>query len=208
MTEQTLSNPKTPDDSQREVDSSAPICSAPLVLDVCCGSRAMWFDRKDPRAIYLDRRRETVTEILPTRNQTVVIDPDIVAEFTNIPFPDESFHLVVMDPPHVQREEPKGNITKRYGCLNGDWREMLRGGFAECFRVLKPGGTFIFKWSSVQFPLKDILKLTPEKPLFGHQSGKRMNTHWVAFIKQNDQVQRSTDPDNTVEFSEAATKDE
>jgi SAM-dependent methyltransferase len=161
------------------------------VLDVCCGSRAMWFDRKDPRAIYLDRRRETVTEILPTRNQKVVIDPDIVSEFTDIPFPNDSFDLVVMDPPHVQRKEPKGNITKRYGCLSGDWREMLRGGFAECFRVLKPGGTFIFKWSSVQFPLKDILELTPEKPLFGHQSGRRMNTHWVAFIKQNSHDQQT-----------------
>jgi len=145
----------------------------------------MWFDRKDDRAVYLDRRRETVTEILPTRNQKVVIDPDMVAEFTSLPFVDGCFHLVVMDPPHVQRENPLGNITKRYGCLNGDWRGMLRDGFSECFRVLKPGGTFIFKWSSVQFPLKDILELTPEKPLFGHQSGKRMNTHWVAFIKQN-----------------------
>jgi SAM-dependent methyltransferase len=175
---------------QKEIEDTtgsglvAPPCSA-LVLDVCCGSRAMWFDRKDDRAVYLDRRRETVTEILPTRNQKVVIDPDMVAEFTSLPFVDECFHLVVMDPPHVQREKPLGNITKRYGCLNGDWRRMLRDGFSECFRVLKPGGTFIFKWSSVQFPLKDILELTPEKPLFGHQSGKRMNTHWVAFIKQN-----------------------
>lgn len=158
----------------------------PPVLDACCGSRAMWFDRSDNRAVFVDRRSETVTEILPGRTQEVVIAPDQMADFTDLPFPDNTFALVVMDPPHVQREAMLGNITKRYGCLNGDWREMLRSGFAECFRVLRPEGVLIFKWSSVQFPLKDILPLAePHKPLFGHQSGKRMNTHWVTFMKPN-----------------------
>ena len=162
------------------------IVRLPPVLDACCGGRAMWFDREDDRAVFVDRRRETITEILPGRNQQVVIDPDILSDFTDLPFPDESFALVVMDPPHVQREEMLGNITKRYGCLNGDWRGMLRDGFKECFRVLRPDGVLIFKWSSVQFPLKEILPLAePYKPLFGHQSGKRMNTHWVAFLKPN-----------------------
>ena len=145
----------------------------------------MWFDRADSRAVYVDKRRETVTEILPGRNQQVVIDPDTVADFTNLPFPSDTFALVVFDPPHVQREKPLGNMTKRYGHLCGEWREMLRQGFAECFRVLRPEGVLVFKWSSVQFPLRDILALTPEKPLFGHQSGVKMQTHWVAFLKPN-----------------------
>jgi SAM-dependent methyltransferase len=169
---------------------AAPICSAfPPVLDACCGGRAMWFDRKDERALYVDRRCETVTLTATTGDRLHHINPDIIADFTDLPFPDNSFALVVMDPPHVQRQEMLGNITKRYGCLNGDWREMLRKGFSECFRVLKPEGTLIFKWSSVQFPLKDILPLAlPHKPLFGHQSGKRMNTHWIAFLKPNAQA--------------------
>jgi len=29
----------------------------------------------------------------------------------------------------------------------------------------------------------EILALTPEVPLFGHQSGKTMQTHWIAFLK-------------------------
>ena len=27
------------------------------------------------------------------------------------------------------------------------------------------------------------ITLTPEKPLFGHRSGKQQKTHWVTFIK-------------------------
>ena len=28
------------------------------------------------------------------------------------------------------------------------------------------------------------LELTDEKPLFGHISGKRANTHWITFMKE------------------------
>ena len=44
-------------------------------------------------------------------------------------------------------------------------------------------GTLIFKWNEVRFPIKEILELTDAKPLYGHKSGKKMQTHWVAFIK-------------------------
>ena len=60
---------------------------------------------------------------------------------------------------------------------------MIKGGFSECFRVLKPNGTLIFKWDEYEIPIKEILKLTDQKPLFGHISGKRAQTHWVTFIK-------------------------
>jgi hypothetical protein len=51
--------------------------------------------------------------------------------------------------------------------------------------VLKPGGTLIFKWAETEFPLREILALTPHKPLYGHRSGKASKTHWVAFCKPN-----------------------
>jgi hypothetical protein len=63
---------------------------------------------------------------------------------------------------------------------------MLRDGFAECFRVLAPSGVLIFKWTETQIPLRDILALTPEKPLFGHQSGAKARTHWCTFMKAPD----------------------
>jgi hypothetical protein len=33
--------------------------------------------------------------------------------------------------------------------------------------------------------LREVLALTPEKPLYGHRSGKKAQTHWVAFLKPN-----------------------
>ena len=155
-------------------------------------------DKKDPRAIYTDRRNESY-EIAPDRaypSGTVIhVRPDVVADFTALPFADESFWHVVFDPPHVECKAKTGTI-KKYGSLEGEWREMLRKGFSECFRVLKPNGTLIFKWCETQIPLKEILALTPEKPLYGHKGGRKSVTHWMAFLKPNgtDQPRRGDAP--------------
>ena len=133
--------------------------------------------------MYLDKRSETIQADKRPGRKPIEIAPDILADFTSLPFPDNTFYLVVFDPPHIERTEAKGALTKYYGVLTGDWREMLRNGFAECFRVLKPNGTLIFKWAESEYPVSEILKLTPEKPLFGNKSGKLNKTHWIAFIK-------------------------
>ncbi len=44
----------------------------PAVLDACCGSRMFWFDRKDPRAVFVDKRRETHT--LPDQSAAPQVD--------------------------------------------------------------------------------------------------------------------------------------
>jgi SAM-dependent methyltransferase len=75
-------------------------------------------------------------------------------------------------------------MADKYGQLDKKtWPDDLRAGFAECFRVLRPEGVLIFKWSEFDIPLRDVLALTPVKPLFGHPSGKAQKTHWVAFMK-------------------------
>lgn len=155
----------------------------PPVLDACCGSRAFWFDKRDGRALFVDIRRETIPQPRADGPRSpVVIDPDVVADFRDLPFPDDSFSLVVFDPPHVPGK-PTGNVLAYYGALGPDWRETLRRGFRECFRVLKPGGTLVFKWAETAIPIAEVLSLTPEPPLFGHKSGKLSKTHWVAFLK-------------------------
>jgi len=165
----------------------------PPVLDACCGKRAMWFDNHDGRALFLDKRTET--RQLDTRpgRSPCVIAPDVQGDFSDMPFPSDTFDHVVFDPPHILREAPKGWITHKYGVLNGDWREMLRKGFAECFRVLRPGGTLVFKWSDSNVPVREILALTPERPLYGHKSGKLSKTHWIAFLKPNVGSEASND---------------
>lgn len=161
----------------------------PPVLDACCGSRMFWFDRKDPRALYVDKRREThMAKDCSVKNgeREIVVNPDLIADFTALPFPDCTFSLVVFDPPHIQRNGDSSWLLKKYGVLRGAWREEISKGFAECFRVLATGGTLIFKWCEIEIPLREILSLTPERPLFGHRTGKAAKTHWCAFIKLND----------------------
>lgn len=160
----------------------------PPVLDACCGSRMFWFDRKDPRCLYIDNRCEKyLSKDCSVKNgeREIVVNPDMLVDFTDMPFPDNTFFHVVFDPPHIRRNGDTSWLLKKYGVLRGDWGEMLRKGFAECFRVLKPGGTLIFKWSEVEIPLREILLLTPEIPLYGHRTGKQAKTHWVAFLKSN-----------------------
>ena len=165
---------------------STDLLGFPAVLDVCCGPRMMWFDKRDKRALFVDKRKQTVKGAwgpASAGRKDVVIDPDIIADFTDMPFPSDSFNLVVFDPPHIRRLEATGKVSQTFGVLVPGWEAMLQLGFAECFRVLKPGGTLIFKWCEVEIPLARVLALTPEKPLFGHRSGKKAQTHWCAFLK-------------------------
>ena len=150
----------------------------------------MWFDKHDDRCLFADQRRETM-EICHLPSQTgrsaKVVDPDQIHDFRNMPYEDESFYHVVFDPPHVRNISMRSVTGFSYGSLNRKtWQNDLSAGFAECFRVLKPNGTLIFKWNEVDIPLKDVLALTSHKPLYGHKSGKKANTHWVAFIKSVD----------------------
>jgi SAM-dependent methyltransferase len=138
--------------------------SLPPILDACCGSRMFWFDKHDPRALFVDIRRETwVTDNRPGRSATVV-NPDVLADFSNLPFPDSSFALVIFDPPHLVRNGKQSRTSRKYGDLKGDWREMIRKGFAECFRVLKPEGTVVRAESEQQvFSLCGVPYLHPHE---------------------------------------------
>ncbi|WP_100913526.1 class I SAM-dependent methyltransferase [Pseudoalteromonas spongiae] len=152
------------------------------VLDPCCGSKMFWFDNDHPDVLFGDIRDES--HIL-CDGRKLEIKPDQVLDFRNLPFDDESFKLVVFDPPHLVRAGENGWQKKKYGKLGQEWKEDIKNGFKECFRVLATGGVLIFKWNETQIKTSEILKLTDVKPLFGHVSGKRANTHWVCFMKTN-----------------------
>ena len=160
---------------------------ASLVLDPCSGSRMFWFDREDARCVFGDVRRET--HILKDKSskggsRELIVDPDLLMDFRDLPFESDRFHLVVFDPPHLIRNGKNGWLAKKYGKLGEDWRDDIRAGFSECFRVLKPYGTLIFKWNEEEVRVSELLALTPNKPLFGNRCGKTAKSHWIVFMKE------------------------
>lgn len=158
------------------------------VLDPCCGSRMMWFDRANPDVVFGDKRSETltVTDCSHGREdgtRTLRIEPDVMLDFRALPYPDGAFKLVAFDPPHLVRAGPRSWLAAKYGKLGENWRDDLRKGFAECLRVLDTDGVLIFKWNETQVPLGEVIKLAPINPLFGHISGRKGLTHWLVFMK-------------------------
>lgn len=158
------------------------------ILDVCCGGRMFWFDKKNKDVLFVDNRKmfeETIwTDKNTKQSRTHTVLPDEIMDFRCLDIQDNSYSLVVFDPPHIISLGENSWMAKKYGKLNKEtWRGDIRKGFSECFRVLKENGTLIFKWNEYDIPLKEVLMLTDRKPLFGHPSGKRQKTHWVAFIK-------------------------
>ena len=161
---------------------------SPSILDPCCGSRMFWSDKSDPRVLFGDCRRESITVTDRSHGRAdgrrvLRIDPDVLLDFRSLPYPDGTFRLVVFDPPHLVRAGRKSWLMAKYGKLGPDWRADLRQGFAECFRVLTDGGILVFKWNETQVRVKEVLVLTPVPPLFGHISGRKGLTHWLVFMK-------------------------
>jgi SAM-dependent methyltransferase len=157
------------------------------ILDVTCGSRTIWFDKNHPAAIYCDKRDEEYTGVWKSTQRdserTCYVHPDIVCDFTALPFDDNSFALVVFDPPHLKKVSETAWLCKKYGKLGEDWPQMLHDGFRECMRVLKPDGVLIFKWNEYDIPAAEVWKALGQKPLFGHHSGKQSKTFWGCFMK-------------------------
>lgn len=147
------------------------------ILDACCGSRMFWFDKSNPNVTYMDIREHY--EELET-GHVIDVKPDVVGDFCEMPFEDETFHLVVFDPPHLIHAGDSSWLAKKYGKLDELWQYDIGQGFAECMRLLKPNGTLIFKWNEDQVPLSEVLEAIGQQPLFGN---KRSKTHWLTFMK-------------------------
>lgn len=157
------------------------------ILDVTCGSRTIWFDKNHPAAIYADKRVEELYGVWKSGNdqseKPCIIAPDIQCDFTDLPFDDNSFALVVWDPPHLRQVGKNAWLAKKYGRLDNNWPKMLHDGFKECMRVLRPDGVLIFKWAETQIPAAEVWKAMGQRPLFGHHSGKKSQTFWGCFMK-------------------------
>lgn len=140
-----------------------------------------WFDKADRRALFVDKRRETLIDNTGKTPSTITVEPDMLANFAALPFAAASFALVVFDPPHTFAG-PNGRTIKKYGTLSPGWRDEIRHGFRECFRVLCPLGTLVFKWNEHRVKLATVLSLTDQTPLIGQRVGNT-RTHWIVFMK-------------------------
>lgn len=147
------------------------------IIDVCCGSKMFWFDKENEETVYMDNRQ--LSDIL-CDGRALNIQPDIIADFRDIPYADNSFYMVVFDPPHLKSLGEKSWMAKKYGILSDNWKDDIKQGFKECMRILKLNGTLIFKWNEEQIKLSELLKVIDYKPLFGN---KRAKTHWLVFMK-------------------------
>ena len=81
-----MTNEHNPPGEVRSSDGLGFTAPARRVLDPCCGSRMMWFDRHNPDVVFGDRRAETVTVTDNSRGnasgqRTIHIAPDTLLDF-------------------------------------------------------------------------------------------------------------------------------
>ncbi len=138
-----------------------------------------WFDKENENVIFMDNR--DLEEAL-CDGRKLIIKPDVKGDFRKIPYQDNTFKLVVFDPPHLLRAGENSWLAKKYGVLAESWPQDIKQGFSECMRVLDIHGVLIFKWNEDQIKLKEILSIIDYKPLFGN---RRKNTHWLVFMKMH-----------------------
>lgn len=151
------------------------------ILDACCGGKHLWFDKNNPAVTFMDIRQEAPGVIKQQPNWSV--SPDIVGSYSNMPFPDKTFRLVVWDIPHKLKKDT-GLICKKYGFLGENYKEDLKKGFSEIMRVLHDYGVLEFKYADLDIPVTEMLALFPQKPLFGTVTKKGVNnTFWFCFMK-------------------------
>jgi hypothetical protein len=152
-----------------------------VILDACCGGRCFWFDKRHPHALYLDIR-----QVKPGHIETMpswCVEPDVIGDYRALPFGDKTFRMVVWDVPHMLRKS-SGILSKKYGSLGDSFREDLRRGFDQCWRVLKVFGVLAFKFADLEIPISEILGLFPVRPLVGTTTRKNVtNTFWFLFMK-------------------------
>lgn len=81
--------------AQKRITERGEIMKVPeekKILDVTCGGRSIWFNKRNPAAIYCDKRREEYHNLWKNAgNCTLSIDPDVICNFTALPFSRQFF---------------------------------------------------------------------------------------------------------------------
>jgi len=161
-----------------------------FILDACCGPKMFWKDKHHPNTVYIDQRE--MPKGYNDYRPNMQVKPDLLMDFRKLDFPDKSFKLVVMDPPHIIAASANFSMGRAYGVLNKQtWKTDLKQGFDECWRVLDDYGILTFKWNENSVKRKEILDVLGKDPLYGNLMMSRIPTHWFVFMKiPNKEVQK------------------
>jgi hypothetical protein len=145
------------------------------ILDVSAGNRAVWFDRRNPLATYLDIRPE--------------VEPDIVADSRELPsIVGDGYDLIVFDPPH-KNNGPLFRMSRSYGSFTAaEIEDTIRRTAAETHRVARPEALMAFKWNDHSRRLSSVLAMLEPfwVPLFGHgvcHQQRKSQTSWVMLLR-------------------------
>lgn len=138
------------------------------ILDLSAGNRAIWFNKKHPLALYLDKRAE--------------VEPDIVCDTRSLKGIGFDFDLIVWDPPH-KNCGPNSNMSKTYGYhTTEEILDTIEKTAREVWSHTKKNGLMALKWNTSDIKLDRVFKLMPLwEPLFGHLTkvSSRSQTYWV-----------------------------
>ena len=69
------------------------------ILDACCGGKMFYFDKNDPRVLFMDCRQIKAQLKDRGKLRQFEVKPDVVGDFTQMEFADDSFRMVIFDPP-------------------------------------------------------------------------------------------------------------
>jgi len=133
-----------------------------VILDVCVGSAGFYHNRHlklEEEFIGIDVRKGDFSYKSPSgwAQVRVVIKPTILADMKHLPFRENLFNMIIMDPPHTD-----AGLTSWLALHYGTWSqketiETLRKTNLEFKRVLKPHGSLILKLLPRQVPLYETL---------------------------------------------------
>lgn len=144
------------------------------ILDLSAGRRAIWFNKNNPLAIYLDKRPE--------------VEPTFVCDTRQIPDSVGSgFNLVCWDPPHMNCG-PNSNMSKVYGYhTTREILDTIEMTGREVHRITAPNALMALKWNTHDIKLKRVFDLLPDwLPLFGHltKDGPGSQTYWAMLLRK------------------------
>ena len=126
-----------------------------MILDVCCSAEKIYHGRQsilnDAEFITMDIRKGDFSYQVGTANTptNVIVNPKVLADMQYIPFRDNSFDIIICDPPFMDFSLTSFGIKAWGSWTQQESISIMKLANAEFSRVLDPNGTIILKTTGV-----------------------------------------------------------